>query len=761
MRYIRHIAILVILLALICPAQELDLRRLSNLCNTSGDGTTAGFRTTATGPMMELQTAFTNNGSKRATWDMPLNKNLSQCAGIRMTVFCSNPENASQFNLYIKSNGKWHNAKFEISTGNQWESVFISKAHFSPEENGDSWSNCSTMRIAAWKGSPGKLNMFISSLEIVHQNASVAIIRGYGNSKTQAVSLRHADNLCNAMNLAGIYPAVIDESDVAFTVLRPYKLLLVPYIDGLSPATNDTILQYMKLGGHAGFFHALPAKTAAILGTPIGKFTNASSIPDSIGGFQASENQLPGYGKVRQISTAFISIDGIPAGCKALAWWFTSKGNVTNHPAILETPKGFWMTHVYLNQDPVAGGMLFNAIANRFVPGLNQTAAKELLASANRNYSFSKSKNKEQAQSILNKAKSSYQAGKYKETSLLCLNVAETLKSATSTKAKARANEMRGIWCRYPAGLPGHSWKQTLQLLSAKKINTIFPYAASPYQTSYESRWCARTSGEGLSECVAAAKNTGISVHAWINCLGIEDAPDSVIRSFGIKGRLQLDPNGKQLPWLCPNNPENKQLLSRIVSELVAKHQVDGIHFDRIRYPGQNGCFCNHCKEAFEKYCGFKQTNWPDSVRTGEYQKKWTEFRVASINAILTEMVRAALTVRSTTFISAAVYPDGSQSRITVGQDWVTWCKNRQVSFVCPMNYHASTAQFTGDIKRQIAQTGKAGMLVPGIGTGPTRMTGEELKRQINSAREAHTYGFVIFDLGQREAFELLDFIAK
>lgn len=77
------------------------------------------------------------------------------------------------------------------------------------------------------------------------------------------------------------------------------------------------------------------------------------------------------------------------------------------------------------------------------------------------------------------------------------------------------------------------------------------------------------------------------------------------------------------------------------------------------------------------------------------------------------------------------------------------------------MSYHNSTNQFTSTLNRQIALIHQPGMLVPGIGTGPMRMSADELARQINATRAAKTYGYIIFDLGQREAFELLPALKK
>ncbi|MBQ7651744.1 MAG: hypothetical protein IJS15_12345, partial [Victivallales bacterium] len=580
---------------------------------------------------------------------------------------------------------------------------------------------------------------------------------GNGNAQSVRQSITNARNIANALFAVGLYPAIIDEDDMAFTVLRPYKLLLVPLCDTFSPSGRDLIIQYLRAGGHAGFFHAMPATIAAMTGTPIGKFRKAAEIPGAIGGITLEKQAFGSCTTVNQSSTSFIAIENLPPSNKILGWWHTAEGKRTQWPAIVETKNSFWMTHVYMNQDQANGGQMLLRLVSRHEPNALQASAKTILETTATAVALApNSKGRQKAGALLAKANQSMKTGNYPEVAPICQNALEALRETTGKAVAMNPNEIRAAWCQYPDGLPGKNWKQTLEILSANGFNAIFPLSASPYFATFDSRFLPRPQGEGLPECLAAAKATGISVHAWMNCLGIEDAPDATIRQFGKASRLQEDSKGRQIPWLCPNNAENRRLLARLASEIVSKHHPNGIHFDRIRYPGQNSCFCANCREAFYSFLGIRLTHWPDDVLGGEYQSKWHEFRIASINAVLYEMTSAVLTADARTFVSAAVYPDCRQSPTGIGQDWAYWCRNRKVSFVCPMNYHGSTPQFSGDVKRQVALTGRPGMLVPGIGTSTHRLDADELARQINIARENKTYGFIIFSLGQREASILL-----
>ena len=757
----RIILTILLFFACFCKAQELNLRQAADRCRHNGETTEAYLRSAPNSSgILELRTVFSTASSSRAVWDIPINLNLMQTAGLRMEVCCRNPGVVSQFNVYIKTGNTWQSAQFEVSANEQWESVFIPKASFAPESGISSWNNCTTLRIAAWKGGVGQLQLYFSSLEFVRQNAGVALIRGScshtNNSKALPEALRHARNLSSALVMAGLYPAVIEECDMSFTILRPYRFLLVPSIDSISPEQRDTIMQFMRAGGKVGLFYSLPPPLAAELGVPVGKYTNASSVQGALGQIVPDEKLFSGCKPVRQLSGCFIALEKLPSTCTVAAWWGNCTGQVTRWPAVVKTSRGFWMTHVYMNQDPLNGGRLFTELIGSYMPEAQQSASATLINCTARDIMLSSSRDKGGAQKVLEEAKHCHQQRQYGAAATACYKSLEQLKKTSVTVAAANPNELRALWCRYPGGLPGLGWQRTLESIHASGFNAIFPISACPYFTTYESRMISRVQGEGLPECIAAASRTGIRVHAWVNCLGIEDAPESVIHAFAREGRLQLSSKGTQLAWLCPNNQDNLQLLSRMASELVSKNVVEGIHLDRIRYPGRDSCYCEHCRQAFAQTLGFSPAPWPGVVMGGEYQQRWQEFRKASINRVLATISQAALSARRNIFLSAAVYPDWEQAQVTVGQDWGTWCKRRWVSFVCPMSYHGSTSQFTSTLNRQLAQIQAPNMLVPGIGTGPMRMSVDELARQINATRTAKTYGFILFDLGQREAFELL-----
>jgi hypothetical protein len=51
--------------------------------------------------------------------------------------------------------------------------------------------------------------------------------------------------------------------------------------------------------------------------------------------------------------------------------------------------------------------------------------------------------------------------------------------------------------------------------------------------------------------------------------------------------------------------------------EVARRYDVDGLHFDYIRYPDGEHCFCAGCRERFQRVAQTTLVNWPSAVRAG------------------------------------------------------------------------------------------------------------------------------------------------
>jgi uncharacterized lipoprotein YddW (UPF0748 family) len=111
-----------------------------------------------------------------------------------------------------------------------------------------------------------------------------------------------------------------------------------------------------------------------------------------------------------------------------------------------------------------------------------------------------------------------------------------------------------------------------------------------------------------LKYLIQKAHQYGIEVHAWINVYNLLTLPDTVYRlavsqprhiaiddsnrwntklfAKDNQGNWLITSGNTKMIWLDPANPYVRKYLLSVVSELVRKYDIDGIHFDYIRFPG-------------------------------------------------------------------------------------------------------------------------------------------------------------------------------
>jgi Uncharacterized protein conserved in bacteria len=183
--------------------------------------------------------------------------------------------------------------------------------------------------------------------------------------------------------------------------------------------------------------------------------------------------------------------------------------------------------------------------------------------------------------------------------------------------------------------------------------------------------------------------------------------------------------------------------------ELVRNYpDLDGIHFDYIRYPDENTCFCDGCRARFEQRLGRKLDNWPKVVRQDqETAKAWHKFRQDQISLVVRGVAERVRKLPRRVEISAAVFRNAKSDPVTVGQDWRLWCEQGWLDFVCPMDYVDSPEVFRSMVASQGKACGKA-RLYPGIGMSCWKDPCDpmNLAMQIKMIRAEGYGGFTVFN---------------
>ena len=122
----------------------------------------------------------------------------------------------------------------------------------------------------------------------------------------------------------------------------------------------------------------------------------------------------------------------------------------------------------------------------------------------------------------------------------------------------------------------------------------------------------------------AAAKKAGIEIHAWF-CLYCEhiDRPTNIIRQhpeYLVVNRQRKtnieQPTWSTLPgsqgiyWVCASAEEYRDYLAGLMTGVIERYGVDGIHLDYVRYPeeveGRAYCYCERCLRQFKEKYGYE-----------------------------------------------------------------------------------------------------------------------------------------------------------
>ncbi len=320
--------------------------------------------------------------------------------------------------------------------------------------------------------------------------------------------------------------------------------------------------------------------------------------------------------------------------------------------------------------------------------------------------------------------------------------------------APAPINEKRGVWLhvgkdRHPSVVMPELKKLGINMAVLRIAGGTAAFYASKVQPDVQDP-LAEEGGDWLADAVKYAHENGIEIHPYVNNCVVEGRTSKEsLRRLRKQGRLQEDPRGNPIDWFCPSQPENLTAMARPMIEISANYDIDGIQYDFIRYPGSQGCFCAKCRDLFEKETGRAVGRWPEDVLEGGVRyDAYIEFRCGRISAIVKHISAEIRRVNTKARISAAVFRNWPECRVNNGQDWVRWCREGWLDFVCPMTYTTDVAEYQSLIQthRQAVPDGFPIVEGLGIASGSGRMEDPgKAALHIILARKAGAAGFCGF----------------
>jgi len=260
--------------------------------------------------------------------------------------------------------------------------------------------------------------------------------------------------------------------------------------------------------------------------------------------------------------------------------------------------------------------------------------------------------------------------------------------------------EVRAVWLTTAAGA---DWPKTydvaaqkrslveiFETLRKKHFNTVFFQVRSRGNTFYKSQfepWAAELTGtlgqdpgwDPLEFAIEEAHKRGLELHAWFNVAKVYNSGQPPLSSP--RHILRSHPDWVQQYdgewWVDMGRPEVRQYTEGLVMELVRLYDLDGIHFDYIRYPGPK----------FEDWNSFRL--YSDGVERDQWRRN-------NITQFVREMYRQIIAEKPMMKVGSAplgIYKPipGAQSGFSayeeLYQDSRSWLEEKIQDYVAPQIY--------------------------------------------------------------------------
>jgi uncharacterized lipoprotein YddW (UPF0748 family) len=281
---------------------------------------------------------------------------------------------------------------------------------------------------------------------------------------------------------------------------------------------------------------------------------------------------------------------------------------------------------------------------------------------------------------------------------LLLLSVA-IVSSQDKTAGRHPKWEVRAVWLTtvsgldWPRSLNINEQKRSLQTiverLAAANYNTIFFQVRgrgdAMYQSSFEP-WSAQLTGtlgndpgwDPLDFIIKEAHAHNMELHAWFNTFLVKNG-NSINSQHVVSRHPEWMRNVGGETWLDPGIPAARLYTLRVALDIVRNYDIDGIHFDFMRYP-EKGLSDDG---SYRKYGNRK-------IPKGDWRRK-------NINAFASAFKDSALSVKPRLKIGSApigIYQNiaginGLQSYNNVYQDSREWLKQGWQDYIVPQVYWA------------------------------------------------------------------------
>jgi len=260
--------------------------------------------------------------------------------------------------------------------------------------------------------------------------------------------------------------------------------------------------------------------------------------------------------------------------------------------------------------------------------------------------------------------------------------------------------EVRAVWLTTAGGA---DWPKTYNMdeqkrslveifetLQKKHFNTVFFQVRPRGNTFYKSRyepWAAELTGslgedpgwDPLDFAIEEAHKRGMELHAWFNVAKVYNSGQPPLSSP--RHVLRSHPEWAQVYegdwWVDMGRPEVRTYTEVLIMELVRLYDLDGIHLDYVRYPG----------EKFDDWSSFRLYS------DGAERDEWRRNNITTFVRDIYQQIMAEKPMMKVGSAPLGVYKPipGAQSGFSayavLFQDARLWLREKIQDYVAPQIY--------------------------------------------------------------------------
>lgn len=354
-------------------------------------------------------------------------------------------------------------------------------------------------------------------------------------------------------------------------------------------------------------------------------------------------------------------------------------------------------------------------------------------------------------------------------------------------------SEVRGLWVVRFTMTTEDAVRAMVSRAASAGFNTLVVQIRGRGDAYYTSRWEPRAEAlsgppgfDPLALAIEEAHARGIAVHAWVNThlVGDPDAlhpsPDHIVNRhpewLAVPAELGrtlhgVDPSEPRFVdalvrhaaansarveglYTSPSHPAVKERVYTIWMDLTERYDLDGIHFDYVRYPSSDYDYSAGALRRFRTWVAprLSPARFEEllvAARSDPYAfvealpGPWSEFRRAQIDELVERIYHGVKARRPEVVVSAAVMPDATDAARERFQDWPRWLATGVLDVAVPMAYTPDNGTFAEQVRAARAVAGERERLWAGVGI--YRNTFQGTLDKIGLARREGAGGVVLF----------------